>query len=255
VLRRALCIYAEQARVLLIAAFAVDGVILLDRVQFKSSPALAIIAVIVNLVVGGLFVAVVVLVATDAYESRSRRVARELLTGARAALGPLLLVGLPAGLAITLLSTAASVILSVLITSLMLNARVGAAELIVGLLVVPVLVLVFELFVITIWSVIAAVVVVERPQGLRAFGRSRELVRGNDWRVLKLILLLAFPLVLGTGEIERVARTAGRAPATVIQLLVVTLIAPIPAIVATVLYFELSRGEPAPSPPRSDDAV
>jgi hypothetical protein len=247
VLRRALRIYAGQARVLLMAAFAVDGVVLLDRVQFKSSPELAIVAVIVNLVVIGLFVAVVVLVVADVYDSGSRRGARELLAGALAALGPLLLVGLLAGLLLTFLSAIATIILSILIASVVLNAGVGVLGLIVGLLLVPVLVFVPELFLITIWSVLAAVAVLERPGGLRAFGRSRELVRGNGWRVLALILVLAFPLALAAGEIERIATTAGSAPATAIQLLVATLIAPIPAIIATILYFELRRGEPTPA--------
>jgi MFS family permease len=246
VLRRALHIYAEQARTLLMAAFALDGALLLDRVRFKSSPELAIVAVIVNLIVIGLFVAVVVLVVADAYDSGSRRGARELLAGAWAVLGPLLIVGLLAGLVFTFLSAIATIILSILIASVVLNAGVGVLGLIVGLLLVPVLVLVPELFLLTIWSVIAAVVVLERPGGLHAFGRSRELVRGNGWRVLALILVLAFPLTLAAGEIERTTRTAGSAPATVIQLLVATLIAPIPAIIATVLYFELRRGEPTP---------
>lgn len=247
VLRRALRIYAEQARVLLMAAFAVDGIVLLDRV-LKSSPVLAIVAVIVNLVVIGLFVALVVLVVADVYDGGSRRSARELLAGAWAALGSLLLVGLLAGLVFAFLSATATIILSILIASVVLNAGGGVLVLIVGLLLVPVLVLVPELFLITIWSVVTAVVVLERPGGLRAFGRSRKLVRGNGWRVLALIVVLAFPLALAAGAIERTGRTAGSAPATIIQLLVATLLVQVPAITAAVLYFELRRGEPTPAP-------
>lgn len=243
VLRRGLRIYAEQAPALLTVAFAVAGVVLLDRVQFKGSPALAIIAVVINLVLIGLFVALIVLIVADVYDGGSRRGARELLADAYTALGPLLLVGLLAGFAITFLSAIASTILLVVIASVIFSAGVGAIGLIVDLLLVPVVVLVPELFLITIWSVIAAVAVLERPRGLRAFGRSRELVRGNGGRVLALILVLAFPLALAAGEIERATWTAGGAPNTAIQLLIETLITPIPALIATVLYFELRRRE------------
>jgi hypothetical protein len=246
VLRRTFGIYAKQAPVLLTAAIVVDGVVLLDRVQFKAAPALGIIAVLLNLVVIGLFVSLVVLVVGDVYDGGARRGARELLAGA---LGPLLLVGLLAGLAITLLSAIASTILYLfIIAAVALSAGVGLLGLIVGLLLIPVLVLVPELFLITIWSPVAAVTVLERPGGLRAFRRSRELVRGNGPRVLALILLLAFPLALATGEIERVTRTTGSAPATAISLLVTTLIAPLPALAAAVLYFELRRAKQTPAP-------
>ncbi len=242
--RRAIGVYVEQARALLLAAVAIDGIALLDRLQKKSSPALAIVAVILNVVVSGLFVAAVVLISADAYEGRARRGPRELVAGAWAALGPLLAVGLIAGLTIALLSGASSLILTVLFASLVLSTRVGGPGLIVGLLVVPVLVLLCELFLITIWSVIAPVVVVERPGGLRALGRSHQLIRDNRWRVLALILMFALPLGLALGEIQRAASSVGSAPATAIQLFALTLIAPIPAIVATVLYFELRREEP-----------
>jgi hypothetical protein len=79
---------------------------------------------------------------------------------------------------------------------------------------------------------------------LRTFGRSRELVRGNARRVLALILMLAFPLALAVSEIERATRTVGSAPATAARLLIAALIAPIPILAATALYFELRRVEP-----------
>ena len=191
----------------------------------------------------GLFVCMVVLVVADVYDGGSRRNARELLRGASSALGPLLLVGVVAGLAITVLASIVSTILFVLIAGVALSAGVGLAGLILGLLLLPVLV-VPELFLLTIWSVLAAVTVLERPGRLRALGRSRQLVSGNAWRVLALILMLAIPLALAAAEIERAARTAGNTPATAaIQVLIATLIAPIPALATTTLYFELHHAD------------
>jgi hypothetical protein len=247
VLRRTFGIYTEQAPLLLAVALVLDGVVVLDRVQYKNSPVLAIGAALVNLVVIGLFVCMVVLVVADVYDGGSRRGARELLRNAFSALGPLLLVGIVAGLAITVLASIVSTILFVLIAGVALAAGVGTLGLILGLLLLPVLLVVPELFLLTIWSVLAAVTVLERPGRLRALGRSRQLVSGNAWRVLALILMLAIPLALAAAEIERAARTAGSTPATTaIQLLIATLIAPIPALATTALYLELHRTEPTP---------
>ena len=53
------------------------------------------------------------------------------------------------------------------------------------LLIVP------GLFLITIWSVIAPVIVVEKTRVLEAFGRSRELVRGHGWTVFGIVFITA----------------------------------------------------------------
>ena len=53
------------------------------------------------------------------------------------------------------------------------------------LLVIP------GLFLITIWSVIAPVIVVEKTRVLEAFGRSRELVRGHGWTVFGIVIITA----------------------------------------------------------------
>ncbi len=248
VLRRTFSIYAEQAPVLLTASIMVDAVLALDQVQFRSSPALAIGALLVNLVVIGLFVCVIVLLVADVWDGGPRRGARELLRGAWSSLGPLLLVGVLAAIAFTFLASIGWMIFFVVIFGVALSAGVGALGLIIGLFLVPVLVLVPELFLLTIWSVLAAVAVLERPSGLNAFGRSRELVRGNGWRVLALILVLAFPLALAASALERAAHVAGFGPATAVSLLVATLIAPIPILAATALYFELRHAQPTPAP-------
>lgn len=229
------------------AAIVVDGVVALDRMRFNSSPALAIAALLLDLVVIGLFVCVVVLVVADVWDDGPRRSTRELLRGAWSSLGPLLLVGVLAGITLTFLASIWPFIFFVVIASVAVKAGVGIFILILGLLLVPVMLLVPELFLLTTWSVVSAVSVLERPGALRAFGRSRELVRGNAWRVLTLILVLAFPLALAVGEVERATRTAGSGPATAANVLIAALIAPIPILAATALYFELRRGEPTPA--------
>jgi hypothetical protein len=59
------------------------------------------------------------------------------------------------------------------------------------LLVIP------ALYLVTIWAVLLPVVVVERPGVFDAFGRSRQLVRGNGWKVFGIVLLLGL-ILLGT---------------------------------------------------------
>jgi hypothetical protein len=60
------------------------------------------------------------------------------------------------------------------------------------LLVIP------ALYLMTIWAVLLPVVVVERPDVLDAFGRSRQLVRGNGWKVFGIVLLLVLIVVVTT---------------------------------------------------------
>jgi hypothetical protein len=51
------------------------------------------------------------------------------------------------------------------------------------------LVIVPGLYLLTIWSMIVPVIVLEGRSASESFGRSREVVRGNGWRVLGLIVL------------------------------------------------------------------
>ena len=66
-----------------------------------------------------------------------------------------------------------------------------------------VLLIVPGLYLITIWSLIVPVIVLEDAGALASFGRSRDLVRGNGWNVfgvvvITFLILFAFGLVLGT---------------------------------------------------------
>jgi hypothetical protein len=109
------------------------------------------------------------------------------------------------------------------------------------LLVVP------ALYLATIWAVLLPVVVVERPDVFDAFGRSRQLVRGNGWKVFGILLLLnlillGIPLVLVFGHPVE-AEVARR----LIGALVSSFITPFAALVIGALYYRLLDIEEAGS--------
>jgi hypothetical protein len=101
------------------------------------------------------------------------------------------------------------------------------------LLIIPGLIL------LTIWCVVAPVTVLERPGVFAAFGRSRELVRGNGWQVFGVIVIV-FLIVLGVsilaGIVSEPLGSVGRA---LIRWAVNAVTAPITALSASVLYFAL----------------
>jgi hypothetical protein len=115
------------------------------------------------------------------------------------------------------------------------------------LLIVPGLILV------TIWAVLAPVIVVEHSGVIDAFGRSRELVRGNGWQVFGVIVLIyiivfvvaAILGAIGTGISDSVGMRI------LFNVVASTLTAPIAALAASVIYFRLMalRNEVPPPPP------
>jgi hypothetical protein len=100
----------------------------------------------------------------------------------------------------------------------------------------------------TIWAVIAPVIVIERRGALEAFGRSRELVRGNGWQVFGVITVLTVLQLVITQVARVIVNSIGEAFAAyaLAELIVRLLIAPLSALAAAVLYFELKalHGEP-----------
>jgi hypothetical protein len=119
-----------------------------------------------------------------------------------------------------------------------------AVSLIVGILVGIgfVLLLVPGLFLLTIWAVTAPVVVLEGKGPIDALGRSRELVRGNGWSVLGLMVLL-FVLMFGVSFVAGVIGAVGGDLLRALLTFVVTVaIAPLSALAVSVLYFQLRDG-------------
>jgi hypothetical protein len=110
------------------------------------------------------------------------------------------------------------------------------------LLIVP------GLFLLTIWAVVAPVVVIERPGVVPALSRSRELVRGHGWQVFGVIVVLFLLQIVLGGIVGAIFvgvsdNIVGRGIA---DLIVRVLVGPLSALAAAIMYFELKRmhGDP-----------
>jgi hypothetical protein len=222
VVGRVFAIYVDQAAVLMPAAavvFVVSGI--LGSVLVAAAPALAIVALLLSLVATTLFTGMVVELVADVQDGRRDATAGGLLRAVMPVIGSLILVGVVQGVAIV----------------------VGFI-----LLIVPGLIL------LTVWSVAAPVIVLERPAGLGALRRSRELVSGSGWPVFGVILVLGVLVVLLSALLDSLGESAGTGVGIVVRVTVGVLSAPISALAAAVLYFELLRragGRVSPSSPRT----
>lgn len=92
------------------------------------------------------------------------------------------------------------------------------------LLIVPGLIL------LVIWSVVAPVTVLERPGVFAAFGRSRELVRGNGWNVFGVIVLVFLAVAVLSIAAGLIASGLGSVGHALVQWAVNDALAPIPAL-------------------------
>jgi hypothetical protein len=207
VARRTFQIYVDQAPVLMPAAavvFAISGV--LRVVLTSASPGLGLLGLLISLVATTLFTGMVVELVADVQDSRRAASAGRLLRAVMPVLGQLLLVGIAEG---------------------------------VGVLVGLILLVIPGLILLTVWAVAAPVVVLERPGGLRALGRSRELVRGNGWNVFAVILLLVLLVAVLTAALELGVAAASATAGLVVMVVLGILAAPVSALAAAVLYFDL----------------
>jgi hypothetical protein len=97
------------------------------------------------------------------------------------------------------------------------------------------------LFLLVIWSVVAPVTVLERPGVFHAFGRSRALVRGNGWNVFGVIVLVFLAVVVVSVAAGVAAESLGTVGRSLVQWAVNAALAPVTALSAAVLYFELRQ--------------
>jgi hypothetical protein len=110
------------------------------------------------------------------------------------------------------------------------------------LLIIPGLIL------LTFWSLGAPAIVVEDTGPIAAFGRSWRLVRGDAWSVFGVLLVvflivLAFQIVLAA-----IAAPIGDAALVVAAIIATAITAPVFALAASVMYFDLSGAAPAAAP-------
>jgi hypothetical protein len=211
VIRKVFRVYVDQASVLMPAAavvFVITG-ILTQLIISSRSAGLSLLVVIIDLIATTLFTGMVVELVADVQDGRRDAGATQLLRAVTPVLGELILVGIVTGV---------------------LEA--------IGF----VLILIPGLILMTIWSVVAPVVVVEHPGGLRALGRSRALVRGNAWQVFGVIVVLVLGVVVVSGLLDALAESAGSGVGLVVRVVIGVLAAPISALAAAVLYFELRGG-------------
>ncbi len=217
-------IYVEQAPVLMPAAavvFVFSGI--LAGLLVEAGPGPALFGELIALIAITLFTGMVVELVAEVRDGRRDATARQLLRAVAPVLGQLLVVGLVVGIVV-----------------------------IIGLfvLIIPGLVL------LTLWWVAAPVVVVERPEGLKALRRSRELVWGNGWRVFAVVFLLLIVVAAVVFGLTLAAESAGTAAGVVVRVVVGVLTAPFASLAQAVVYFELrDLHELAPAAPQPELAL
>lgn len=122
---------------------------------------------------------------------------------------------------------------------LIVNGVLKAIAVVIGL----VLLIVPGLFLLTIWAVTAPVIVIERRGGIEAFGRSHELVRGKGWDVFGVIVITFVITVIISAIFNAIGGGMGDGGQLVFSTIGSIVAAPIIAIVASILYFQLAEGE------------
>jgi hypothetical protein len=213
--------YQHQASVLLPGALIVFLPVAIINALIRSNWVgiiFTLLAILIQLVATYLFQGMVVQLVRDIQDGRRDSSMGQLFESAVPVLGALILAGILAGIGIT----------------------IGFI-----LIVIP------GLFLLTIWALIAPSIVVERTGVGGAFSRSRELVRGNGWQVFGVLVILfviqfVVSLILTTLIVGISHSVIGAAAA---QLIAYVLIAPLSALAAATMYFELRRiKEAAPAP-------
>jgi hypothetical protein len=108
------------------------------------------------------------------------------------------------------------------------------------------------LYLLTIWSMVIPVVVLERRGVGEAFGRSREIVRGNGWSVFGLILITFVGVAIVSGLIQAVFSPLPRFfDAWIGGLIGDSITVPFAAAAIVTAYFHLAgarQAESAPAP-------
>ena len=216
--------YGAQAGVLLPVALAIFAVVAVVNAIIAGSFILFPLGLAVSVVAATLYQGMVVGLVRDVQDGRRDSSVQDLIDAAWPVVLPLIGVGILAGIAI------------------------GIGFL---LFVIPGLIL------LTIWAVIAPVIVVERSGVMDSFGRSRELVGNNGWQVFGVIFVVF--VITAVASVLLGAIGAGISDSLgmqiVVNLIASTLTAPIAALAAATIYFRLLaiRGDAAaagaPQPP------
>lgn len=227
-------IYGAQAGVLLPVAFCIFLAVGIINGLLVGSLILFALVIVVDVVAATIYQGMVVGLVRDVQDGRRDMTVGELLDATTPVIATLIGAGILSGLG------------------------VGIGMI---LLVVPGLIL------ITIWAVIAPVIVIERAGVIEAFGRSRELVRGNGWQVFGVVVC-AFLIALVVGFVFSLIGAAivhGALGRILFGIVSSTITAPITALTAAVLYYRLvaieggapaaPAAEPVEAPPPAEPPV
>lgn len=197
-------IYRDHFLVLIVTALAIFVVAgLLQGLLAEIGQLLgSLLSTLVYLVAVALYTGFVVKLVEDVRDGRRDFGAGELLSAAAPAIGTLIVNSILRGFAIA----------------------IG-----LFLLIVP------GLYLLTIWSVTSPAIVAERAGAIEAFGRSNQLVKGEGWPVFATILLAFLITAAPTFFFAGI----GTGAAIVLGIIASALTAPIAALVASVLFFDL----------------
>ena len=217
VIGRAFEIYRDQIGVLLPAALVVFGVDAVVGWVFDEG-LLTLVAGVVSLVLAILYEGMVVQLVRDVQDGRRDNTVGELFGSVSPVLLPLIAVSILAGLGIS----------------------IGFV-----LLIVP------GLFLLTFWSVVAPVTVIERPGVFSAFGRSWELVRGHGWPVFGTIVLVFLLVIAASIAAALIGLALGDVGRAILGWIFDALTQPVAALTASVLYFTLLEVRGADETPQS----
>lgn len=124
---------------------------------------------------------------------------------------------------------------------LIVNGVIKAVAVVIGLifLIAP------GLWLLTIWAVTAPVIVIERVGAIGAFSRSADLVRGRGWDVFGVIVVAFVISIVINAIFSAIGSPLGDLGQIVLGTVGSIFAAPIAALVASILYFQLAEGAPA----------
>jgi hypothetical protein len=129
--------------------------------------------------------------------------------------------------------------------ALIASGIVAGVAIVIGLI----LLIVPGLFLITIWSMIGAVIVLEGRSAGEAFGRSREIVRGHGWQVFGLLVITFVLVVIAESLIGLLFAPLPEFLDTWLGSLVAhSLTVPFAVAAVTTAYFKLTADEPREAP-------
>ena len=218
VVNETLSIYGQNFLVLIgsaIVVFLAVGIVA-GLLESAGGFILLILAAIVRLVGFALYAGFVVKLVSDVRDGRRDQTVGDLFSSAAPAIGALI------GFAI------------------LFGIGVGIGFV---LLIIPGLIL------LTLWSVGAPAIVVERVGPIEAFGRSWNLVRGEAWSVFATLVVIAL-IVIAIGIVLGIIATPiGDGAILAASIISNILTAPIFAIAVSVIFFDLGGGEATTAAP------